>query len=810
MHGLHVALRSLLKHPSFSLIVIGTLALAIGVNAAIFSVLDAVLLRPLPYGEPDRLVSVSTDFRSYRQERTSLSRPEFLELQRESRSFQSLAAYAVGTATFGDIARPIRVPAAYTTWKFLQTLGVTPVLGRYFDSGEDDPGDRRVVVLGHRLWRQAFGADPAVVGRQVLLDGYRLTVIGVLPEGFSFPRPDVQAWLPLGLERGDTMRERASHTLRVIGRLQRDRTLASARAELAELTRNQSALASPAWHTVDPEEHPLRMTSLRSELVGEAQAPLWILQAAVLLILLIACANVGNLLLARAESRRRELVIRAALGAGRSTLARLFLTETLALGISGGLLGIAVAAGALRLFLPLLPDAAPRAAEIGLDARVLAFGLGCALATSLGVGLVPLLHTRMSDLHVRLSEGGLASTSRSRLRSVLVAGEVAAALLLVIGCGVMLKSFSRLSQVDLGFRPEGLLSFEMELPSPSYPTEEEQLQFWDRLQREISALPGVTAATLSTQLPMATSVSTAAIWFEGALPYTDKGAPIAEWHIVGDRYFETLGIRLVEGRSLRDDDRLAVVINQSAARKFFPGRDPVGQQLRVNPWKEGSPLETVVGVVADVKQSGLDQPAGDVVYLPLRAAAEIKFRTPQRLRAIVRSDAPPALVSTVEAAVRRLDGSLPLSLVRTMDEVVWESVAKPRFIAVLMSLFAVLALMLAATGVYGVMSYTVEQRTRELGVRLALGAQSRQVRTMVLGQSVGVALWGTGAGLLGVLLASFLLRRTFSTVLYETAAADPVVMLLVSALIVAVAALAAWVPARRATRVDPLIALRAE
>ncbi len=810
MHGLLVALRSLWKRPSFSLIVIGTLGLAIGVNTAIFSVLDAVLLRPLPYGQPERLVSVSTDFRSYRQERVSLSRAEFLELQRESRSFQSLAAYSVGTATFGDIVRPVRVPAAYTTWEFLQTLGVTPVLGRYFDPGEDVPGDPRVVVLGHRLWRQAFGADPAVVGRDVLLDGYRLTVVGVLPEGFSFPRPDVQAWLPLGLERGDTVRDRSSHFLRVVGRLQRDRTLASARAELAELTRNQSTLASPAWHTVDPEEHPLGVSSLRSEIVGEAQAPLWILQAAVLLILLIACANVGNLLLARAESRRRELVIRAALGAGRSTLARLFLTETLTLGIAGGLLGIAVAAGVLHLVLPLLPDGAPRAAEIGLDARVLGFGLGCALATSLGVGLVPLLYTRVSNLHARLGEGGMATTSHSRLRNVLVAGEVAAALLLVIGCGVMLKSFARLSQVDLGFRPEGLLSFEMELPPPSYSTEEKQQEFWDRLQRELSALPGVTAATLSSQLPMATSVSTAVIWFEGAPPYTDKGAPIAEWHIVGDRYFETLGIRLLQGRYLRDDDRLAVVINQSAARKFFPGRDPIGQQIRVNPWKEGSPFETVVGVVADAKQSGLDQPAGDVVYLPLRAATTIKFKTPQRLRGIVRSGAPAALVSTVEAAVRRLDNSLPLSLVRTMDEVVWESAAKPRFITVLMSLFAVLALTLAATGVYGVISYTVEQRTRELGVRLALGAQSRRVRTMVLGQSVGLALWGAGAGLLGVLLASFLLRGTFSSVLYETAVADPVVMLLVSALILAVAALAAWVPAQRATRVDPLIALQAE
>ena len=812
MQELRLALRALRKRPGFSLVVIATFALAIGVNTAIFSVVNAVLLKPLPYRHPEQLVGVFTQYHSYLQERSSFSAPEFQELVRESRSFQSLAGYALGTATFGDVDRPVRVAAAYTTWEFLPTLGVSPALGRYFEASEDLPGDPRVVVLGHELWKRTFGGDPGVVGRRVLLDGYQVTVVGVMPEGFDFPRHDVEAWLPFGLDRVDLSKNRGSHGVRVVARLRKGTSLETAQAELATLTRQAGALYSATWHTVDPVEHPMVAFSLHSELVGAARAPLWILQAAVLLILLIACANIGNLLLGRAETRTRELAIRAALGASRVKVARLFLGETLILGMIGGALGVVVAVVALRLVIPFLPPGAPRSAEIGVDARALGFGLVCALATSIAVGLVPLFHTRMNDLHARLSEGGLTATGRSRLRKVLVAGEVAAALVLVLGCGVMLKSFARLSQVDLGFHPEGLLSFEMELPAPRYPTTEARQAFWERLQAELSALPGVTGVTLTSQLPTATEPPTNVVTFEGSPPHTDKGAPVADTHVVGHHYFETLGMRLVRGRLLRPDDRFAVVINESAARKFFPGRDAVGQLMRTTPWVKDSPTETVVGVVADAKHRGVDQPSGDAVYIPLQGMPQMKYTTtPLRLLVVVRTaQRPEAMASTVEAAVRRIDSSLPLSLVRTMDRVVWEAVAKPRFISLLMFVFALLALTLAAIGVYGVMSYTVEQRTREIGVRVALGAQARSVQSMVLRQTLTVALWGAGAGLLGALLGTFALRATLSTVLFETAAADPVVMLLVATLILTVAALASWFPARRASRVDPMTALRAE
>jgi predicted permease len=812
MQELRLALRALWKRPGFSLVVIATFALAVGVNTAIFSVVNAVLLKPLPYRHPEQLVGVFTQYHSYLQDRSSFSAPEFQELVRDSRSYESLAGYAFGTATFGDIDRPVRVAAAYTTWEFLSTLGVSPALGRYFDPAEDLPGDPRVVVLGHELWKRAFGGDPGVVGRSVLLDGYRLTVVGVMPEGFDFPRHDVEAWLPFGLDRTDLSKARGSHGVRVIGRLRKGTSLATAQAELATLTRQQGALYSDTWHTVDPVEHPMVAFSLHSELVGAARAPLWILQAAVLLILLIACANIGNLLLGRAESRTRELAIRAALGAGWSKVARLFLGETLLLGLIGGALGVVVAVVALRLVIPFLPAGAPRSSEIGVDAWALAFAIVCTLVTSVAVGLVPLMNTRMKDLHARLAEGGLTATGRSRLRKVLVAGEVAAALVLVLGCGVMLKSFARLSQVDLGFRPEGLLSFELELPAPRYPTSETRQAFWERLQAELSALPGVTGVTLTSQLPTATEPPTNVVTFEGSPPYTDKGAPVADTHIVGHHYFETLGMRLVRGRLLRSDDRLALVINESAARKFFPGKEAVGQLMRVTPWVKDSPAETVVGVVADAKHRGVDLAPGDAVYIPLQGEPQMLFPATQlRLLVVVRTaHRPEAMAKTVEDAVRRIDSSLPLSLVRTMDRVVWEAVAKPRFISLLMSVFAVLALTLSAIGVYGVMSYTVEQRTREIGVRVALGAQAGSVQSMVLRQTLTVALWGAGAGLLGALLGAFVLRATLAQVLFETAAADPVVMLLVAALILGVAALASWFPARRASRVDPMIALRAE
>ena len=812
MQDLRLALRALRKRPGFSLVVIATFALAIGVNTAIFSVVNAVLLKPLPYRHPEQLVGVFTQYHSYQQDRTSFSAPEFQELVRDNRSFESLAGYAFGTATFGDIERPVRVAAAYTTWEFLRTLGASPALGRYFDASEDLPGDPRVVVLGHELWKRVFGGDPGVVGRSVLLDGYRLTVIGVMPEGFDFPRHDVEAWLPFGLDRTDLAKNRGSHGVRVIGRLRKGTSLEAAQAELATLTRQAGALYSSTWHTVDPVEHPMVAFSLHSEMVGAARAPLWILQAAVLLILLIACANIGNLLLGRAESRTRELAIRTALGAGWTKVARLFLGETLILGLIGGALGVVVAVVALRLVVPFVPAGAPRTSEIGVDAWALGFGIVCALLTSIAVGLVPLMHTRMNDLHGRLSEGGLTTTGRSRLRKILVAGEVAAALVLVLGCGVMLKSFARLSQVDLGFHPEGLLSFELELPAPSYPTTEKRQEFWERIQEELSALPGVTGVTLTSQLPTATEPPTNVVTFEGSPPYTDKGAPVADTHVVGHHYFETLGLRLLRGRLLRPDDRLALVINESAARKFFPGKDAVGQLMRVTPWVKDSPAETVVGVVADAKHRGVDLPSGDAVYVPLQGEPEMRFTATQlRLLVIIRTaHRPEAMASTVEAAVRRIDSSLPLSLVRTMDRVVWEAVAKPRFISLLMTVFAVLALTLAAIGVYGVMSYTVEQRTREIGVRVALGAQATSVQSMVLGQTLAVAVWGAVAGLLGALVGAFVLRATLARILFETAAVDPVVMFLVAALILAVAALASWFPARRASRVDPMIALRAE
>jgi len=811
MHELRSALRSLLRQPGFTATIVLTLGLAVGVNTVIFSVVNAVLLRPLPYPEPDRLVRIDTQYFSFKQERNAVSRPEYMELRRDARSFQSLAAWTDGTSTFGDLARPVRVSAAYTTAGLAETMGVRPALGRYFNTEEDVPGDPRAVVLAHDLWQRAFGADPQVIGRRVMMDGYTVTVVGVMPAGFDFPDAETEAWVPLGLDPGDLATNRANHFLRVVGRLRPLVTFGAARAELADLTRRGQLLDAPNWHGFSADEHPLVANGLKDEIVGSTRTPLFLLQAAVLFILLIACANIGNLFLVRAEARARELAVRTALGAGRWQLMRLFLIESLACGVAGGALGVLLAMWGIDGVARLIPAGAPRAGEISIDGWVLGFGLACTLLAALAVGLAPIFHTRAVNLHARLSEGGRTLTGRSRLRQVLVVGEVAAAVVLALGCGLMVKSFHRLTHVDLGFRPEGLLSFELELLPNRYATSEDKLAFWDRLQRDVGEVPGVTGVTLSSQLPTSTRPPQNVVWYPGAIPYNMKGSPIAEWHIISDRYFETMGARLIRGRFPAPTDRQVVVLNASAARHFFPGTDPIGQTMRIAPWRQDPTTQTVIGVIGDVKQHGAAPPAGDGVYILLRDMPASVGGVPATLRVVVRAAAAPAtLAAAVEAAVRRIDPTLPLSKVRTLDRVLWESVARPRFLTLLMLLFAGLAVLLAAIGVYGVMAYSVEQRTRELAIRVALGARPATVQGLVLRQSLRLAGVGIASGLIVALAMSVVLSAVFAEVLFETRSLDPLVFGVVSSLMLAIAVLAAWVPSRRAVRVDPMVSLRSE
>ncbi len=816
LHDAKYGLRTMAKHPSFTAIAVLTLGLAIGANTAIFSVVNAVLLQPLPYKDPDQLVKIYTQFPSMSFDRFWLSRPEYFELRKDSRSYAELAAFSEGTVAIGGIDRPIRVPAAYTTHTLAPLLGVAPELGRYFSADEDVPGDPRVIVLGHDLWQRAFGGAADIIGKTISADAISVTVIGVMPKGFDFPGEGAEAWLPARLDPADF--HRGNHFLSVIGRLKPGIGVAAARAEVSSLVDGWQRLNAPMFHTLTHRFHPMVLHSLKAETIGSVQWALWLLQGAVLFVLLIACANVSNLLLARAEARSREIAIRAALGAGRRRLVRQFLTESLLLGLTGGAVGLVLAVWGVDLTTSIIPEGAPRAREIHIDAWVLGFGIACSIVTSLLFGLAPVVHTRVADLHERLKDSGQRTTSpRQRFRRVLVVAEVAMAVVLVIGCGLVIRSFNRLQHVNVGFNPDGLLTMNVELPPKTYPTDDAANAFWDRLLRELRVIPGVKSATLMDGLPPFRSVNANDLWLEGKTKRDDGPVWNTDfWNTVADNYFETMGIKLKDGRLFTPGDGAGappvVVINEAFARKFYPGENAVGKRIRTAGWLRDKPPQTIVGIVGDVKQQGIDAPTGTEIYVPMRQSIEIEGGAANRMNIVLRADgvSPMSLASAARVTIQNADPSLPVADVETMDQVLWSAVAKPRFLTFLMTLFAGLALVLAVVGVYGVMSYNVEQRTRELGIRVALGARPSGVRALVLRQGMFLVGIGVACGIAGALAVNAALAHVFSQVLFETRALDPVTFILVGALVVVVAALACWVPALRATRIDPMVALRSE
>ncbi|HKA92027.1 MAG TPA: ABC transporter permease [Haliangiales bacterium] len=816
LHDARYGFRTMAKHPSFAAIAILTLGLAIGANTAIFSVVNAVLLQPLPYKDADRLVRIYTQFPTMSFDRFWLSRPEYFELRHDARSYSELAAYREGTVAIGGIDRPIRVPSAVTTHTLAPLLGVAPQLGRYFSAEEDVPGDPRAIVLGYDLWQRAFGGARDIVGKTITADAISVTVVGVMPKGFDFPGNGIEAWIPAGLDPADF--HRGNHFLSVIGRLQPGVTVAGARAEMKSLVDGWQRLNAPMFHTLTHRFHPMVLHGLKAETVGSVQWALWLLQGAVLFVLLIACANVSNLLLARAEARAREIAIRAALGAGRRRLVGQFLTESLLLGLCGGAVGLVLAGWGVDLTTSIIPEGAPRAHEIHIDGWVLGFGIACSFATSLLFGLAPVLHTRVADLHERIKEGGQRTTApRQRFRRALVVAEVAMAVVLVIGCGLVIRSFNRLQQVNVGFNPDGLLTMNVELPSKTYANNEAINAFWDRLLRDLGALPGVKSATLMDGLPPFREVNANDLWLEGKTRREDGPVWNTDfWNIVAENYHAAMGIKLVDGRLFTPADAAGappvVLVNEAFARKFYPGEHAIGKRIRTAGWLRDKPPQTIVGIVADVKQQGIDAPTGTEIYIPMRQSIDIADGAANRMNIALRADGvtPMSLASAARATIQNADPSLPVSDVKTMDQVLWSAVAKPRFLTFLMTLFAGLALVLAVVGVYGVMAYNVEQRTRELGIRVALGARPAGVRALVLRQGMFLVGIGVACGLGGALALNAALAHVFSQVLFETRALDPVTFILVGALVVVVAALACWVPALRATRIDPMIALRSE
>ena len=812
IRDLRYAVRLLFHSPTFTIVAVLTLGLGIGAVTAIFSVVNAVLLRPLPFPRSHELVQLYTQFPSMQFDKFWLSPPEYFDLTRDARSFSSVAGYQLAGAAVTARDRPVRAPAAYTTHTFARTIGVQPAQGRWFAPYEDLPGDVTAVVISDRFWKNAFAGDPGIVGKRVLVDGMMASVVGVMPPGFSFPQADTELWIPLQIDPSSLAR--GNHRLTVFGRLAPGVTLAQARAEASTVMAGWRAANTP--HTLGAPEHPMVMYSLKDETIGQVRTILWLLQAAVLFVLLIACANVSNLLLARAEARSREIAIRNALGANRARLVRQFLTESLVLGLLGGALGLLFAIWGVDMTVSLLPRGAPRATEIGIDLGMLGFGIAAALGTSLLFGLAPILHTRVSDLHGALKEGQRSSTSsRQRFRSSLVVFEVALGVVLVIGCGLVIKSFVRLQSVDPGFRPEGLVSGQIEIVDKTYPTPESRHAFWQRLHEQLGAQPGVQSVTIMTGLPPSRRINANDAQFEGKTQTKDGPAHnIDFWQTVGDDFFETMGMRLVAGRFLRPSDAAGtqpvVVINEALARRFYAGEDPIGKRLRVTGGgRDDDRWQTIVGVVADVKQQGLEAPTGTEVFIPLRQTKEIYGGAPQTAYVVVRSavDAP-ATMTAIRGVLARLDATVPIWDLRTMDEVMYEAVGKARFITFLLVTFAGLALLLAAIGVYGVTSYSVAQRTRELGIRMALGARAGEVRSLVMRQGLLLAGGGVALGLLAAFAINTTLAARLTGLLFDVRAVDPLTFGTVTVVMVAVAAVACLVPAVRATRVDPMIALR--
>jgi putative ABC transport system permease protein len=796
--------------PGFTAASIICLALGIGATTAIFSIVNAVLLRPLAYAHADRLVRIYSEFPTFKK--FWISPSELLDLQRNAKSWESLEGWVnqgVNLATSHD---PIRVTASFVTGGLLQSLAVPPAMGRLLTPQDDAPSAPMTAVLSYGLWQRAFGGDPSFIGRDTLFNGQKCTVVGVMPKEFHFPPGEAdppEIWSPMQIDPANPG-GRASHFISVIGMLKPDVSIYQARDEMRQLVQQWGALDTMKQHRFNPKFHPVVMYPFQEEVVGGIRLAMLMLLGAVGFVLLIACVNVANLLLARAEARQREIAIRKAMGAQVWRLARQFITEGVLLSLSGALLGLSLAFAGLRLIARTNAANIPRSEEIGVNTIVLLATLAISLLTGIAFGLAPLVQIIASNLQLTLKAAAArttASVASSRFRRALVITELALALVLLIGTGLMIRAFWKLQEVHPGFQPDHLLTMRVALPQSVYPRAENVIQFWTGVQQRMAGMPGVESASVMTGLPPARQLNANDTQIEGWVPR--KGGPIQNidyWQRTGPRYFETMGIRLIEGRFFDDRDGdgapLSVIVNQTTARTYWPGQSAVGH--RVKPDSQGE-WRTVVGVVEDVKNSGLDKPAGTELYIPMHQM--IRLFGLQTGYAVLRTKGDPArMAAAARNVIRELDSSLPVSAVRTMDDVLSAAQARPRFLTLLLTLFAGVALVLAAVGIYGVISYSVAQRTSEFGIRIAFGAAPKDVLGMVLGQGLMLGAVGVALGAGGALA----LTRYIRGLLFGISSFDPLTFVVMAAVLAAVTLAACWIPARRATRVDPIIALRYE
>jgi predicted permease len=810
---LRYGFRLMRKSPGFVVIAVLALALGTGANTAIFSLVNALLLRPISYENPDRLAMVweKSVKRGFGQIPTSLL--NFTDLRADNKSFEDLGAFTDSSFNLTGAAEPEKVTGVRVTASLLSLLGRQPLKGRLFLAGEDQPQASHVLILSHHLWQRSFGSNANLVGQTVALNGESYTVVGIMPPDFKFPptfsatvassqftMPHADLWVPLTTDAVPLVRE--GRTLYMIGRLKPGVTATAAQAEMNVI----ASRLQKEYPAVDADME-VDVIPLREQVTGDVRPALLVLFGAVGCVLLIACANVANLLLAKASGRQKEVAVRIALGATRLRIIQQLLTESMLLSLAGGLLGSIIGILAVRQLIAFTPSSVPKPDHIGIDAPVLLFTLLLSVFTSFIFGLVPALQASKSDLNETLKEGGRGNSGgarQNRVRSLLVITEVALALVLLIGAGLMIKSFVRLQNVNPGFNPENLITLELQLPQNKYGEKDRQAAFQQQVVQRLAEIPGVQSAGAVNYLPFSGTELNSGVTIEGRPPVANANErPRAFFRDISPNYFQAMGIPVRQGRPFADSDNkdapAVVIINEAAARRFYPNEDPLGKRFKQGRAESKNPWVMVVGIVGGVSHTALGVASQPEVYLPFQQNPDATIT----LVARTKSD-PRGLAATVRREVSMLDKDLPVSNIKFMDEIVAGSVSQPRVYALLLGIFAGLALVLAAIGIYGVISYSVTQRTHEVGIRMALGAQTRDVLALIIKQGMALALVGIFLGL----IVSLALTRVLASQLYGVSSTDPVTFAAISLLLIFVAVIACYIPALRATKVDPMIAVR--
>jgi predicted permease len=808
---LRIALRSLGKHRGFAAVAALTLALGIGANTAIFSVIRGVLLEPLPYHDAERLVVV---WSSYPDNPTfSVSQAEYLDYRAETETMSQTGAYGLDWVTISGVGMAERRRAVLATRSLFEVLGVPAAIGRTFTEEEDTSPGHQVVILSHGIWTSHFGADPGVVGSgTVTIDGSDFTIIGVMPRGFSPPRVETDFYLPAPMDRS-TITNRSGHNFNAFGRLAPDATIESARAELATIL--------PRWaeqydglHPNDPVVHPLVLVSLHDEILGSVRPMMWALLGTVGLVLLLATANVANLLLARGESRGHEMSIRGALGARRRDVVQQMLTESVVLAVAGGALGIAVAAALVAAVRWLDPGGIPRLDTVGLDWSVLAFTAAITLATGVLFGLFPAHQATGHNARTTLGEGARGGVGRHSKRTLhgLVVLQMTLAVVLLIGSGILIRSFLKLQGVDPGFATENRVAFRVQVLFDRYPEREDKLAFYRRLDEQIQAIPGVSGLAYARALPLRARIGTEGILVEGRELGPDERNPSVDFQIASAGYFELMGIPVLRGRSIAPQDLAdappVILINDAAARAYFAGEDPVGQRVRLMFTPRDYPNVTIAGVVGDVHHRDLAAAPRPEIYMPLAQVPGGWISSIiGSMSVVVRTDLPlDAVGPAIRRTVQDLDPTVPVDYLASLEQAVGDDIARDRFVTLLLALFAGVALIIAAVGVYGVMAFSVARRTREIGIRMALGAEPRAILGSIVRTALAISAVGAVFGVVSAGLATSVLE----SLVYDISVRDVTVFALSPLVLLLVAAAAAMVPAWRAAAVHPMETLRAE